>query len=545
MAASAKIQLLVDADVHGIEVIRQGISCLEKEGYEVHTLLFAPPRRESNRNWKRFISEPGVIFCAVPRATTYSTEPNDEAIVSAMMRFSHRMHGAGRLALLTSDAGFVGPVAEAKAFVLIPEGRIGVVNKYEAAGAQVIKLQETNAAPKVRAILHDDGTGSVQMAEAYNKSTHPPPHEIVQAFFEDLGLKADQGCLIQKCAKYWFENCSGSITVYPPHLATSAVHDVMHKVKSNSGKVYFDNLAFFLPISAPGGRLTKQSQETFESGLACQVWRGGGPFVKKDSPTLVAEVFQKLGYVDEVDADLKEPMFCFLNRAANKYLLRQVGMLPVSGDSRSDILRKLRGAFLSNLSTGQWQVNKRDDVGELHKTTLILRKAELLARNGAPFSREEIFAAMQIYAQKEGLQLMQTYDALALRIRIHNQADPAARQLIEIEWLEWTNSIEWKFQWFLSTKNLSLSQWGKINFQSLAVKAAENTCLALPLLPAVQKAWNLWMVGAGSDTLTHPFLFGISSLAPSGGNGTICLPIYGIWPVALWFWTLWIVQRWR
>lgn len=362
VAASAKIQLLVDADVHGIEVIRQGISCLEKEGYEVHTLLFAPPRRESNRNWKRFISEPGVTFCAVPRATTYSTEPNEEAIVSAMMRFSPRMHGAGRLALLTSDAGFVGSVAEAKAFVLIPEGKTGVVNKYEAAGVQVIKLQETDAAPKVRAILHDDGSGSVQMAEACNKSTHPPPHEIVEAFFEDLGLK-----------------------------------------------------------------------ETFGSRRARQVWRGGGPFVKKDSPTLVAEVFQKLGYVDEVDADLKEPMFCFLNRAANKYLLRQVGMLPGSGDSRSDILRKLRGAFLSNLSSGQWQVNKRDDVGELHDTTLILRKAELLAQNGAPFSREEIFAAMQVYAQKEGLQLMQTYDALALRIRIHNQADPTARQLIEIE----------------------------------------------------------------------------------------------------------------
>lgn len=435
VAASAKIQLLVDADQHGIEVIRQGISCLEKEGYEVHTLLFAPPRRESNRKWKRFISEPGVTFCAVPRATTYSTEPNDEAIVSAMMRFSHRMHGTGRLALLTSDAGFVGPVAEAKAFVLIREGKTGVVNKYEAAGVQVIKLQETNAAPKpkVRAILHDDGTGSVQMAEAYNKSTHPPPNEIVGAFFEDLGLKAGQGCLIQKCAKFWFENCSGSIAVYPPHLATIAVHDVMHKVKCNSGKVYFDNLAFFLPISSPAGRLTKQSQETFGSGLARQVWRGGGPFVKKDSPTLVAEVFQKLGYVDEVDADLKEPMFCFLNRAANKYLLRQVGMLPVYGDSRSDILRKLRGAFLSNLSTGQWQVNKSDDVGELHHTTLILRKAELLAQNGAPFSREEIFAAMQVYAQKEGLQLMHTYDALALRIRIHNAANPTARQLIEIE----------------------------------------------------------------------------------------------------------------
>ena len=374
------------------------------------------------------------------------------------MRFSHRMHGAGRLALLTSDAGFVGPVAEAKAsgmsvFVLIPEGRIGVVNKYEAAGVQVMKLQKTDAAPKVCAILHDDGTGSVQMAEAYNKSTHPPPHQMVEAFFEDLGLKADQGCLIQKCAKFWFENCFGSITVYPPHLAIIALHDVMHKVKCSPGKAYFDNLAFFLPISAPGGRLTKQSQETFGSRLARQVWRGGGPFMKKDTPTLVAEVFQKLGYVDEVDADLKEPMFCFLNRAANKKLLRQVGMLPASGDRRPDILRKLRGAFLSNLSTGQWQVNKRDDVGELHETTLILRKAELLAWNGAPFSREEIFAAMQVYAQKEGLQLMQTYDALALRIRIHNEANPTARQLIEIEWLEWTNSVEWRFQWSLNTNN--------------------------------------------------------------------------------------------
>ena len=437
MAASAKIQLLVDADSASIDVIKQGISCLEEEGYEVDPLLFAPPGRESNRKWKRFISQFGITFREVPRATTYLNEPNDDAIVSVMMKHGN-LSNAPSLALLTADADFITAAVDLHArgtrvVVLIPEGRIGVVKKYEVAGLQVIKLESQNAAPKVRAVLHEDGSGSVHIAEAYRQSIHLEKNRAVETFLEGFGLKADEGYLIQKCVKFWFENCSGSITVYPPQLATFAVYDVIQAAKFQPGNAYFDHLAFCVPVTAVGGlKKHRRATQTFGSGLAGQVWRARGPFMKTNSPTLVAEVLEQLGYVDEVNADLREPMFCFINTGCNTRLLRQMGMLPVSGDGQVDVLQKLRAAFLSNLSSGMWQVASNFE--RIKSLEHILRTAGLLHQSDAiEVSRDEKFAAMKAYVEKEGMPLMQTFDALALRILHRNDMNPTLRQLIEIE----------------------------------------------------------------------------------------------------------------
>ena len=437
VGASSKIQLLVDGDSKSQDLIKQAITCLEKEGYEVHTSLFAAPGREANRKWKQFMCELGINFCPVPRATTHLNQPNDDAIISAMMKQSSLAHEVS-LALLTSDAGFVGPAADVQAkgtrvLVLTSQGRVGVVKKYEAAGLRVIKLESNDAAPKVRAILHEDGRGSVHMAEAFVPSAYPPPVDAVETSLERFGLKSGEGFLIQKCAKYWFENCEGSLTAYPPHLAFIAMHDILRSADPQSARTCFGHLAFILPVAGSCPHLKPKQKEKFGSRLARQVWRAGGPFMKQDSPTLVADVFQQLGWVGEASANLNEPMFCFVNRTHNKYQLRQVGMLPASGDGSSVAMQKLRAAFLSNASIGMWQTNQ-ENFNEVEKVVAILRNAKLLPHNDAVgFSQDEIFAAMKVYAQREGLPSMRTFDALAIRICHHNNKSPDLRQLIEIE----------------------------------------------------------------------------------------------------------------
>eukprot|EP00438_Fugacium_kawagutii_P029589 Skav213421 [mRNA] locus=scaffold38:222768:223952:- [translate_table: standard] len=393
---------------------------------------------EANPKWKRFMREPGIHFHAVPRATTYLNEPGDEAIMSAMAMIQSNIDA--RIGLLTSDAGFIGSAVDMqkkgkRVVVLIPQQRIPVLKKYEDAGLQVVRLESDEAAPKVRAILHEDGSGSVHMAEAYDALTQSPPTEEVKAFLDNSVFKGQGGYLIQKCAKFHFENCTGSIPVYPPQLATIAVHDVMH-AKATPPKPCSQHLAFFIPVSAPGGG-KKRNLETFGSARARSVWRGEGPFMKYDSPTLVAEVLENLGYIEGNvdDADLREPLFCFINRAGNKLLLRQIGLLPESGEARTDITRKLRAAFCSNDSSGFWQISsKLDSFGEMQQIAQILKKAGLLADvDSYNHSREEIFAAMKVYGQKHGLPMMRTFEALALQIRHFHDMNPTRRQLIEIE----------------------------------------------------------------------------------------------------------------
>lgn len=104
--------LLVDADTHSIEQIREALMCLRGEGGEVRAKLFGPPGRAENKKWARFLREPNITFRPVlrpDRRSDRSSEPNDEAISAAMQVLS-TSRAVDRIALLTSDAGFVGTI---------------------------------------------------------------------------------------------------------------------------------------------------------------------------------------------------------------------------------------------------------------------------------------------------------------------------------------------------------------------------------------------------------------------------------------------------
>ena len=59
---SATVELLVDADAHSIDEIKEAIQLLEKQRGPVRARVFAPPGRSQNKKWARFLKEPGVSF---------------------------------------------------------------------------------------------------------------------------------------------------------------------------------------------------------------------------------------------------------------------------------------------------------------------------------------------------------------------------------------------------------------------------------------------------------------------------------------------------
>ena len=77
----------------------------------------------------------------------------------------------------------------------------------------------------------------------------------------------------------------------------------------------------------------------------------------RDSAKPAREVLQKMGYLDGgLNSDLSEAMLAFVNRADNKHVLRKCDLLPSQLDGQQDVDDKLRAAFLSHRTKGNWQL---------------------------------------------------------------------------------------------------------------------------------------------------------------------------------------------
>ena len=387
------------------------------------------PDAIATQEWQRFLRARNVAFQAVARGRDERKEANDDAIQAKIRQLADTT-GLDRLALLSADTGFLRSLQDCimsgtEVTLFTPEKCFGAAGFYEANGILVQKLPAARNTSKIRALLYDDGTGAVNMAEPYAAFCNEENALQVMDFLRSWGYLSGEGVrLVQPIAKFWFSNEMGTLTVFPSQLATMALSDAITSFSgSQSWRACDSHLAFFLPVSSAG----KGSAAKFGTRLARRIFRGGGPFILNDSADLTSKALTKLGYLDDkMNADLAEAMFCFVNCTDNKQHLRKLNLLPAAQATTGEVDRILHQAFLSNNTDAQWRIGP----GSLKAVQQLLVASDMLPKGAV--SQEDVFAAMEVYSRRHYLPEMQTFNGRAWRIMRFNDTNPTKRGVIEI-----------------------------------------------------------------------------------------------------------------
>ena len=425
---SAVTELLVDADTHHAADVTQVLTKLRQSCGQVRGTIFAEPDRLRNQEWKDLLNRHGLKFCAVRRVGAY-VDPNDEVIIRHMRGLSSNTF-VQRVALLSQDTDFLQSVqylcdCGKEVLVFMAREAFHTVQDYERAGATVIPLdRRQQLVYTVKALLHADGSGSVQRCE-------PIPHRLLEVevpFLQDFWTKlrycaGSEKPILSTCiSKFWLTNRLGTLTVYPASSCISEVYQLAHDQVDKSWMPYDSELAYFFPVHN-SGRASQVHKSGFGNLHELRVFKSNGPFMLEDSAELASEALQKLGYMDTFNnADLHELMLVFANTGRNKKLLRKTEALPAYGDSPAAVEGKLRRAFLSNQHGGQWQrVTSDADVRRL------LLQEKFLPVFSAP--QGEVLEAMRSYSQQKGWPKMQTYNGYVWQlVSATNRRDPKRRE---------------------------------------------------------------------------------------------------------------------
>ncbi|CAE7234881.1 unnamed protein product [Symbiodinium necroappetens] len=445
-------RLFVDGDTHSIADVKEAIEMLQKKGLDVWTTVYAAPRRAENKNWGEFFNRAATSFCPVPRREDLG-EANDEQMMADLRLLACSTARRARtsslaLALLTSDTDFLETVAFATGLgidtmVLIPQRHVNTANAYRSRGFQVMPiLRRELCSPKVRAILHGDGSGSVRIGSPCSFGDYEEEAEGIRPLLQDLGYcqpslgdRDARPFLGHAAAKFWYNEGLGDIEVFPAPLAIATLHRLVQNqgakgVRSEKWQQYRENLAFVLPCAARRGGSKATALRVYGSLRDRQVYQGGGPFMLRSSEDLVPRVLQRLGYLDqELNGSLAEAILVFVNTNYNKGTLRKMNLLPKVSDSADLAAKKLQEAFTSTASPGIWQVVPSDRF-----LRQLLQKRGLLDNLDA--NPEELLKAMQRYAEEAQLPRMESYNGYAFRIKQSLQelsSDPSRTGVVEFE----------------------------------------------------------------------------------------------------------------
>ena len=431
--AGSRVDLLIDGDTHSPAEIDWALKRLGSDGVSVQGRLFASPGRLSIKRWAAFIRERGLRFHSVKRTAGYK-DPNDVAIIHQMQNAARRP-AVDKIALLAADDDFLSIAQEIfskgkEVTVLIPERKRGVIKTYADGGIRVVSVPTLSregkpAAPlfyTVRAFLHPDGSGSICPSQPTKSVFMDDEVEEVRSFLHHLGFMQTSGSLLLTCmAKGWFVNEPRTLTIFPHQCAISELHRVISR-KANSWKKPLNKLAYFFPLRR-GGPKTQIARK--EGSMAWKVAQSNGPFMMQDSACLPERALRKLGYVDKhLNKDKAEAMLVFANMNGNKRILRDTESLPDPSDTPDMVHDKLRRAFISNASSGNWQPPPKDaDV-----VNLLVREGYL---DGKPKSQHEKLRAMQCYSQRHDMPAMKTYLGFVWQLlRKINSTDPSRREVV-------------------------------------------------------------------------------------------------------------------
>ena len=408
-ADSAPCSLLIDGDCIGLDGMTTAIGMLQSEGLTVEAELFAAPQNSSNKHWARFIEDNNVMFWPVTRRGG-ERDCNDDAIMARARKLA-RSSRITRIALLIYDSDFVGLVREVDALgkrvmVIIPSQKLSCLSAFRATPAKVMPLPLVKGpftGIRVRAILHKDGQGEVDLDDWENPITDDAGVRMIWNVLSKAGYEREEGSLIPCVAKYWFSHGLGPLTVFPYGFALTALVARIQSGLSKQAVQSKGQVAFFLPSGS--GSATKTSLKRYGSRLAARVFAGGGPFILHDSDDMVRLALSKLGYIDaDLNSDLRESLLAFCNRTGNKRHLRKLSLLPESGESSAVLLGKLRQAFLSGQCQGTWNLAADDRV-----VRQVLRKEGILENEEA--AKLEVLEAMKEHFWKKGWPAKKNYVA--------------------------------------------------------------------------------------------------------------------------------------
>ena len=170
----------------------------------------------------------------------------------------------------------------------------------------------------MRAALHEDGNGSVTLADAFEARDTRQEAEFILNFLQNLGYYDGTGFLQQFVLNFWFTNALGALTVYPQQVPILALYDLLLNNANRSWQRHREDRAFFLPKSSTQV-LTRTGKKQFGNGLAKAIFRDGGPLVRRDSKELVTQALAKMGYIDSgLNRDFQEAILVFVNVNTNK-----------------------------------------------------------------------------------------------------------------------------------------------------------------------------------------------------------------------------------
>ena len=316
-SARSRTALLVDADHLSIDTIERGFEALSQKVGRVRAFVFAEPGRLDSKKWAALFRREEVRFVPVSRNMVHS-EPNDAAI-TAHANMLCKTPTVSNLALLTQDAKLQDHIAEQARdhgmhlYVLIINTRTSSERRgvLENLGADVVPVALQREVPlKVQAYLRKDGNGAVVLRDSLSISGIEliASSEAVRQLLCNTGHCAEEDDAHQATVKFWYWH---AINLSCDSLGT--------------------------------------------------VYLGGGPFILPDSENLTLEMLSRLNYLDDdLNKDVQEAMFLFVNGTRNRTKLKKLGLLPAPEDGLAAVSSKLRQAFVSNCARAHWQLAPRD-----------------------------------------------------------------------------------------------------------------------------------------------------------------------------------------
>lgn len=422
--------LLVDGDVYGPSSWQPAMEAVRSKGALARTLVFGAPRLCNSTDWKRKIRTLRIEFVPVPRTTGGSKDPNDIAIGMEATKLLYNKE-VGGIALVAGDPDFI-YVSQRflqwgyRFLAVFPEGLGGGrARAFADAGAELAWFQRgfeqrpSDGKAKKMSMLSNDGTSVfVPRVDVDGMDTNDDVVEVLLKY--EYMLNADDP-LIPAIVRFYVANQLGPLPVWPDENAIAAIHETIQSNPHRNWTPYQGGAVYVIPWSQSASKANVRECGT---RTCARIFRGGGPFVTDDSRDLVHYILTRLGFLDnDFNTDVGEAVDMFKSMSMNRRKLGEMGFsIPahLSEDSKVAILHT---AFVSPRSHGSWQIAPQDG-GIRHKFIL-----EHLVPEGV--GRDQMFAALRTYVEREGLPLRKTYNGLVFEVsRYINAADPTRREVV-------------------------------------------------------------------------------------------------------------------